>query len=597
MSNQTAIRLKVPRPELDQCQYFACDEKAVREWVEKLPIANIGQTSRQLYLALSEFNKVRTLPITRMAILEVLRTPIYFITRGLAKHYLNQPVVLSEQARKVAELTHTLNQQLATGYAIVATHTAALGKKAGLSKPETLIGHALHRAITDQTLNMQRRYQLYQSIHSGAWYNLHQFYALARQYKVQDRVIEDKEFGSCSVEGSYIRALLIGCSKPNQMRQEDFTSLFKPMTQWSALCAVRPSGEQTLFAMDPTADEPPFYRELYQAAIPEHWMGLDTRRLTAHLQKLVKESEPDSLKITDDDYYLSRDLVNQLIRAWGSVSKRTYMRMEEHDSLDICIGLSATHHFISGELSFEALVAERGAKTYTMIQENPFLKAKSPVVREKDVWDSAYDSNAGRANVAAQTVEYHIQNRAQEPEAVDKSKYQSHQVEIINTSAHGYCIKWPQIAESHIKPGEIVGVRETNSHNWSIATIRWVQHIDQTHTKIGLELISPTAAPYGARIIRKTGEQAEWMRVLVLPAIAVTKQPVTLLTPRVPFKSGMKAVLNQRGSEVQIRLDDRANESGAYNRFHFHRLNTPKASNSASELGTTDQFDSLWSQL
>lgn len=594
MSSQEAIRLKIPRPELDQCQYFACEEKAVRDWVEQLPIANLGQTSRLLYLALSEFNKVRVLPVKRMAILEILRTPVYYITRGLAKHYLNQPIVLPDQSRKVADLAHTLNQQLATGYAIVATHTAALGKKAGQFRPETLIAQALHRAITDQTINMQRHYQLYQPIKSGVWYNLHQFYALARQHKVLDRSIEDKEFGTCTVEGSYIRAMLIGCSKPNQMRQEDFTSLFKPLSQWSRLCRVQPCSEQTLFAIDPVGDQPPVYRELFQSVIPPHWMGLNTSQLAAHLQTLLDQCEPENLKISDNDYYLSRDLVGQLVRAWGSVSRRTFMRLEEHDSLDICIGLSATHYFVSGELSFESLVAERGARTYTMIQENPFLKAKSQVARQKDVWDTAYDTNYGQAKAAAETVEYHIESNQSAGGANEKGKYQCHQVEIVNTSAHGYCIQWPNIAESHIKPGEIAGVRETGSHNWSVAAIRWVQHVDQSHTKIGLELISPSATPYGARIIRKTGEPGDWMRVLVLPELPVTKEPVSLLTPRVPFRSGDKVALNQRGKEVSVRLGHRANESGAYNRFHFHRLNTPGSAGSASG---TDEFDSLWGQL
>lgn len=596
MTNQEAIRLKIPRPELEQCRYFACEEKAVREWVEELPIANLGQTSRLLYLALTEFNKVRVLPVKRMAILEVLRTPVYYITRGLAKHYLNQPIVLPDQSRKVAELAHTLNQQLATGYAIVAAHTAALGKKAGQSRPETLIAHALHRAITDQTINMQRHYQLYQPIPEGVWYNLHQFYALARQHQVRDKEIEDKEFGTCTVEGSYIRALLIGCSKPNQMRQEDFTSLFKPLSHWTRLCGIQPCGEATLFAIDPVSDEPPVYRELYESVIPEHWMGLNTLALAAHLQQLLNACAPEDLKVCDNDFYLSRDLVGQLVRAWTSVSKRTYMRLEEHDSLDVCIGLSATHHFVSGELSFESLVAERGAKTFTTIQENPFLKAKAMESRQKDVWDSAYDSRYALSSSAAESVEYHIESN-QTGDNTEKGKYQSHQVEIINTSAHGYCIRWPNIAESHIKPGEIMGVKETGSHNWSIATIRWVQHVDQSHTKIGLELISPSAAPYGARIVRKTGEPGDWMRVLVLPALPVTKEPVSLLTPRVPFKSGFKVVLNQRGKEIPIRLDHRANESGAYNRFHFHRLTSAAAEDSAAGDEPGDEFDSLWGQL
>ena len=233
MNTQDTIRLKVPRQQLDQSSFFNTEGSSIDNWVAQLPMANLGQTTRQLYQALSELNQVRLLPAKRMIILEKLRVPIHFVSRSLSKHYINQPIVLPEQPRKVADLAHALHSQLATGYTIVATHTAALGKRAGFSKPENLISKALHRAVTDHTLNMQRQYQLYQPVDDGVWNNLHQFYCLARQHDTLNHVIEDAEYGNCTVEQSYIRALLIGCCKPNQLRQEDFMGIFKPLTQWA----------------------------------------------------------------------------------------------------------------------------------------------------------------------------------------------------------------------------------------------------------------------------------------------------------------------------------------------------------------------------
>lgn len=597
MSNQDPIRLKVPRQELDRCQYFACDEEAVRQWVEQLPIANLGQTTRQLYQALLEFNQVRLLPAKRLAILEILRTPIYYVTRGLAKHYLNQPIVLPDQPRKVAELAQTLHQQMATGYTIVATHTAALGTRAGQSKPEALIAQALHRAIADHTVNMQRHYQLYQSVKAGVWYNLHQFYALAKQHKVLNRSFEDKELGACTLEASYLRALLMGCCKPNQLRQEDFSNLIKPLTRWAALCKLTSVDEDVLFAINPTDDRPPVYRELFESVVPDNWLGLDTRPLAEHLRQLLSEPDQDSLKVSEQGHFLSRDLIGHLLLAWSAMSKRTFMRLETHETLELCIGLSATHHFVSGELSFEALVEERGAKTYTMIQENPFLKSRGHIVRQKDVWDSPYETNMGQTSVAIETVEYNIRGNEQSGTSSEKSKYRCHQVGIVNASAHGYCVAWPEGVEAAIKTGEIAGVRESNSHNWSIATIRWVRHEDNSNTQIGLELISPSAAPYGARIIRKTGGPSEYIRVLVLPELPVTRQPVSLLTPRMPFKSGMKVVLNQRAKEVQIVLNRKLNTTGAYNQFQFHRVSGTQTVKSNNDADPLDDFDSLWGNL
>ena len=160
MGSQDTIRLKVPHQDLDRGSFFETTEDSASSWVDGLPMANIGSTTRQLYQALTELNRIRMLPNKRMPLLELLRTPICYVTRQLTRHYLNQPAVLSEQARKVADLAHALHLQLATGYTIVATHTAALGKRGGAGKPERLVVQALHRAISDHSLNMLRHFQL-----------------------------------------------------------------------------------------------------------------------------------------------------------------------------------------------------------------------------------------------------------------------------------------------------------------------------------------------------------------------------------------------------------------------------------------------------
>lgn len=597
MSSQDNIRLKVPRQDLDKSRFFACDEASVRLWVEQLPVANLGQTTRQLYQALTEFNQVRLLPAKRLAILDILRTPVYYVSRGLAKHYLNQPIVLPEQSRKVADLAQALHQLLATGYTLVAAHTSALGKRAGQLNTGALIARGLHRAITDYSLNLQRHYQLYQSVQDDTWHTLHQLYRLACQHKVQGKAIDDSEYGACSVEDGYLRALLIGCCKPNQLRQEDFLQLFSPLARWASLCEITPLNEHALFAVDSESDKPAVYRELYETVLGSDWLSLNTDRLAQHLERLLAESHTDKLHVSDNGFTLSRDLVGHLLLAWGSMTKRHFMRLEANDELELCIGLSATHHYVSGELSFEALVEERGAKTFTMYKENPFLKSQGHVLRQKDVWDSPYEANVGQTSVAIETVDFHMRHNETAGSVDEKSKYRSHQVAIVNSSAHGYCVSWPEGAEALIKPGEIVGVRESHSHNWSIGTIRWVRHERSDQTQIGLELISPSAAPYGAKIIRKTGGPSEYMRVLVLPELPVTKQPVSLLTPRVPFKSGMKLILNQRGKEVQICLDEKLNSAGAYNRFQFRRVSGTHVNKAERTDKPDDEFDSLWGNL
>lgn len=593
MTNQDAIRLTIPKQDLDQSSVFSCDEESVNSWVKSLPMANLGETTRQLYQALTELNRVRLLPSKRALILEQLRTPVYFASRALAKHYLNQPIILPSRARKIATLAHTLHLQLAIGYTIVATHTSALGKKSQIDKPERLIAQATQRAITDYSLNIIRSYQLYDPVDEKCWHNLHQLYALARQHNIDSLPMTDNEYGDLSAKTAYIRVMLIGCSRPNQLRQEDFLQIFSPLNQWANLCDIDDTHESGLFIIDPRNDSPPVYRSLCEANVNEHCMSLDTQRLNQHILQLREQTDKAELRISDGEYSISRDLVSHLALAWAEMSQRMFMRIESDEVLNICIGLSSTHHFISGETSFEALLQERGARTYTMMQDNPFLKYDTPQHRQKDIWDSPYESNLGQTNIALESIDFHIEKN--EIENKEHTKYHDHPVKMVNSSAHGYCIQWPNDTSVSIKTGEIIGIKDTHSHHWNIAVIRWVKRDRDGQTQLGIELLSPSASPYGARLINKTGGQNDYVRVLVLPEIAMMKMPITLLTPRVPFHTGQKVILNQRGKEVEVQLTKKLNETGAYNQFEFKKIAANQHLH--NDTSNSDDFDSLWNNL
>lgn len=598
MNSPNPIRLRIPRQDLESSSFFTCKAQAAEQWVTELPKANIGQTTRLIYQAISELNRVRLLPDERLNILEALRGQLHYVTRALSKHYLNQPIILPAQARKVSNLCMTLHQQLATGYAIVASHVAALGKRVNGGKPDQLIAKALCRAINESTANLINHYQLYEPAAPHLWQQLHQYYALAFQSNALKHSINDEEMGSSTIHQAYIRALLLGACKPNQLRQEDFKHLMVPLNYWSEFCQLYYDHDDSLFVINTKSDGPPLYREAYSTAVDESWLGLDTRRLIQHLHDL-REAQQGKLIIIDSEFSISSDLLGHLYLAWGEMSKRTFMRLENNDALNLSIGLSATHHFISGQLSFDALLEEGGVRTFAVEKTNPFLKAKGGDPRQKDVWDSAYESNIGKTNVALESIDFHIHK--QEDESKEDSKYRNHHVMTINASAHGYCIAWPEDDPVTIKAGEIAGIQSPHSHNWSVAVIRWVSNDNNQKTQIGLELISPSASPYGARIMQRTGPQSEFLRVLVLPDMPSINIPVTLITPRVPFKEGQKVTLNQQGKLIQVQLTKKLNETGAYNRFEFRKLammgSASKTSLPNTEPDNDQSFDSLWKNL
>ena len=105
--------------------------------------------------------------------------------------------------------------------------------------------------------------------------------------------------------------------------------------------------------------------------------------------------------------------------------------------------------------------------------------------------------------------------------------------------------------------------------------------------------------PYGARIQQKVGDEAEPMRVLLLPEIKLVGQPHTLITPRSGFKEKQKITLLREGEKFLVQLLRLVSATSTYNQFDFRYIKQldeteqPKTTGSLSE----SSFNSMWDKI
>ena len=121
-------------------------------------------------------------------------------------------------------------------------------------------------------------------------------------------------------------------------------------------------------------------------------------------------------------------------------------------------------------------------------------------------------------------------------------------------------------------------------------------------TQIGIELLAPSAAPCGVRLIQKVGNSSEYLRGLLLPEISVVNQAATLITPRLPFQSGSRISLLHDGREDQGPLLKKVSATGSISQFELKLQNpaalaSPNGAPPSTPGATEDEFDSLWPSL
>lgn len=590
--------LRIPTPSKQSLSFCDGSPRDLKRWIAGLPKANIGETARQLYQSLVELNQFLTPSENRLQLLELLRPEVSFVCQHLERHFLNQAIVLDERPRKVANLCQALQNHLAVGYKLIISRVITRSGK----DRDQLLAVSLQRASHSLCSPLIRASQLYCPVPEGLWLELHQLYQIACEQRLQRQVIRDplaRHTQGMSTEQTYVTALLLGCARTNQMRQNGIARLAEALEPWSTLVKLQAGDDpDSLFVLAPQIDGPPRYKSLYQSSELHNLLGIDTQPLVDAIKEYLdlpeEERSKSRLMIPEG---ISLDLLQHVAAAWGDIAERTFQRTAGHGSLTLCIGMTALHFFLAGRSSFAEVLkrpVEIGAAVF------------KPVTGEPDVWSNAFDAQRNAADeIHFEEIQYTkvTPGEQAQPESNGES-YPTFPLPIVNHSPGGYCLSWPKDVPSQLQAGELLGVQDNPSQGWSVAIVRWIRQVRGGGTQMGIELIAPHARPCGLQLLRKGEQNSQYLRALLLPEISAISRPASLITPRLPFQEGSKVLINDHGEEHRAVLTRKQVSTGSFSQFEYHRVGveeasagTPVTASQSQKPAGEEDFDSLWKSL
>jgi len=593
----TSLKPDIRVPEQKTASFSFCDTtpKAFKQWVGLLPMANIGEVSRQLYHAIIELNQLFLLPQQRLQLLEIIREKIHFVCAELSRHFIGTAVSLPEKQRKIANLAQALQLHLSGGYKLCVLELLDAGNP---DKNRKVLAIAVHRSIAELSGTILRAYQLYCPTPPNSWLDCHKLYrfALAHQLiaiEVGDATLSRRN--SSSIEDAYKRLLLLGCARPNQLRQTELSQLFTLLEPWTDLTDFV-SGAQgdSLFVVNMSADKSPVYRSLLDTAHEGDFFSFDSRRLSAQISLAIQTADGKETSELPLQPHTSDALLAHLTQALGTLAKRNFNRVNSHGSLELCVGLTAVHYFIAGRKTLNDFTRQPEAED---TEDNMFIRSST---RRNDAWAGAHDAGNRDDGMLAGNTPIDFTSASTSAAAALKNAPRACRAKMINTSPGGFCIAWDSQIPSSLQTGEILGVREQSSQPWSVAVVRWIRQIKNEGTQIGIELQAPRATPCAVRLIQKLGNSSEYLRGLMLPEISVINQPATLIVPRLPFQTGNRITLLIDDQEEQGQLLKKMAATGSINQFEIKLQSRPESktsTNRASPAASEDEFDSLWPSL
>lgn len=603
MEDHSTIKLKLPRQDFSGEPLFEPTTEAATEWVHSLPVTNTNALVALLGQALGDLNEMKLSPEVRYNTMEILLPNIQVAVLNLSKRFLNQPLIMPEEPRRVAELSHKLLTLTATCYTIVAIEAIQQRDAIRNTNPARLTCEAIQRALVFTGRKVLQNFQLHRSMEVHGWQTLHQLYLLADNQRLVDLPVPKPLTGGNTIKATYLQALMIGCCKANQLRQSDLSALYRAFQQWSERIVFGSKGTgNDLFLVNLDSDQAPLYSALYSGNPGPLCRYIDTTALVEHLEALKEEAGGKAINF-DKNTNVPVNLLEHLISSLGSMSLRNFKRTSAENTLRICVGLNSTHYHVAGERLFEQLVYGDSGHPDAAAQavDNPFLDPLSQI----DVWQAANPGDySGEIKLVPNLlIDVDSTTRAKLLLEDDSGlpvaqRYPIFKAQLADVSPGGYCLEWTSELPGDIKAGDIVGLKEEDHNEWVIAVIRWVSRLTNAKTLIGLELLSPRAIAYGASIHQKGEEKASPMRVLLLPEIKLVGQPQTLITPRTGFKERQKITLGTSVEACSIQLLRHVASTGSVSQFEFcqiKELGDVLADNGHGQ--SVGEFDSLWSNI
>ena len=597
---------KLRLPPQEQTSLSFCDSNRasrVAAWASQLPATRITHTSVLLYQALPEVARLDTSPANRLEMLEHLRPYVQQCIQGLAQSFLDQPLILPADAMKTAVIAQALQKHMSNGYC--QTIADLIHKRpSGEFKAEEqqLLIKALHRAITGLGLQYLRNAQIYTQVSSQLWLELNTLYRVAEHLQLLKKSCSDallKQHRACSIEQSFQRALLLACSRPNQLRQQEVNYVYDALEDWSRVTSLQSlnTDSKNLFCLDLDSSFPPSYKSQWQeeAQRPQHLRELDISPLLDLLKKFQQHGATDHDAISVPSTIGPR-LLEHLSDCWGAERNRQQPRRISQAVVEVALGLTNVHFHLALQMTFEQFLREYGGGRQGI--DTHFTS--SNLSGTDDPWAEAFDAEKGHAPPGTFGGALVGEERSRKP-TVKNDKYPTHQIQMCDASPGGFCLDWRHNVPTQAKAGELIAVREPRRLQWNLGVIRWVKQHKGT-SQLGIQLIALQAKPVAAQQLQKTGDDNVFMRAFVSDRAGITLDGEAIITATVPFREQNKVKLNDQGQIATIQLSQLEYSSSSVNLFSYRQLESG-ADNSATSAGSgnntappppEDEFSSDW---
>lgn len=536
-----AISLHLNIRKQDPDRKPAVDLRADRlgRWVEKLPKLNYQETAAALGQVLEDINFTVLGSGQRFEALEILVPEVESLTEALCKQCGHSTYPMPAGKREVYLKAQQLLAECCAGYKAVVVDLVRA--EAVVDASHTRMRDAMVRATEYLGQRLVLAYLVYEDPPAGVWGELHRLYHFAEQKGVEGLRVE--HIADQSVRDLYLRAVLMAMANPYHLMQGEALEVYRYLRKWALAASIQLPDEEAQdavrveqggqFYVDLAGEHPPAYHFAEDAPLSASARVVQLQEMV----KIVAESVKKLMlnKHLDMAARMRRDLFRRLRNAWGCRSQRQAPRIPQQCTAVVAAGMSACHHFLSGEREF---VPEQGevelhgdhfqkkeALSLVPLGDEQWKEDETLEKLERGVLKPrayGFDVEDKEADVWKKAHTVQLASKTGLEMSVEQRTLQSLvRLECRDESEGGLGLDYAGGGGIQLRVGELVALRDEMPDSvvsWRICVVRWLfcGHGDG-RVHLGLSNIADQAQAAAVRGLQGMGEGSHYLRALLVP--------------------------------------------------------------------------------
>lgn len=540
-----------------------------KAWAATLPMADMGEMTRRLYVGISKLNQDPIPPTDRIEATEVLLPYVQMVLENLDRHFFARSLPLPERSSKIFELKQSLLLEVAGSYQLSALEILT---KSSISKKKALL--SIGRAISIMSQILINGYEVYAKPKKSLWHDIHHLYLLSCENKLNKKSIPtstDFNNSNLTIEEHYKLINLVALAAPNTLRQGEVLRLkeFFIETLNESVILENADNVKSKYAhiVLINSDEPASLMPVADLVSSPTSRVFDLSKLIAKLEQFIHLSSPSDLGTHESWPMLTHSLAKRLVYILTTIRNRRYKRFARDEKASLVI---------------------RMVDVLEIVRENEvesFAEQLNKDIEDDNVYEALTSGDQVSSPWADIDVEALVEDR----------DIQISTWKINNSSTGGYGLSQVKLEPSTARVGELVAIKDPkdNSDSWQVGAVRWLDSFHDAGLSLGIEVLSSQTSTVSVEeILNREITQKLPLEGVILPKVEGSRDEDNLIFPGFIFHVDDELVISINSKQQHVKITSVDDTVGSFSFCCYEPFEAEGV-----EKGSVESFDEVWEFL